>query len=1175
MYYIYLGIGTAVASFLQVSCWTVAGERQSTRLRSLYLEAVLRQDIAFFDVEMTTAEAASRMSADTVLIQDALGEKVGKYIQLVTTFVGGFIIGFVRGWMLALVVLACIPPSILSFATVSRLRAQISSKRQESYGDAGNIVEQTIGAIRTVVSFNGEKKAIAMYNNHIKRAYKATLMEGIITGLGVGCVFFVVFCSYSLAFWYGARLIISKGYTGGQVINIVFAILTGSVAIGNASPSISAIAEGQSAAQRLFEVINRKPNIDTKTSGIVLEDIKGDVELKDVFFRYPARPEQLILDGLCLQVPSGTTVAIVGESGSGKSTVISLVERFYDPQTGEVLVDGVNIKSLQLHWLRGKISLVSQEPLLFMTSIKDNITYGKEDATLEEIKRAADLANAANFIEKLPNAYETMVGQRGAQLSGGQKQRIAIARAILKNPKILLLDEATSALDVESERVVQEALNRIMVGRTTLIVAHRLSTISSADCIAVVHQGKVVEQGVHDELIKDPDGAYSQLIRLQKAHTKDMHEAPNIEVSGSIYKSRSLSMEQSIARYSPRNKGQHSFTKSMGLSGSDELSRQVITDEQEDKESGDSKAPKKAPIQRLFKLNKPEAPVLILAVIAAFVHGLMFPSFSIMMSGGIRTFYYPPHQLRKDSRFWALVCLLFAVIALISIQLEFFLFGMAGGKLIQRVRSLTFQSIVHQEVSWFDEPSNSSGALGARLYIDALNIRRLVGDNLAILVQCIVTLIAGFSIAFASDWKLTLIVICVIPVVGSQNYIQVKFLKGFSEDAKVMYEDASQVVTEAIGNIRTVASFCAEKRVITSYTQKCKASMKQGIRSGTVGGLGFSFSNLMMYLAYALCFYVGALLVHEGKSTFKDVFRVYFALIFTAFGVSQTSGMATDSTKAQESTVSILAIIDRKPKINSTSDEGIMLEKVDGNIDFRHVNFKYPSRPDVQVLNDFTLGIPARKTIALVGESGSGKSTIIALLERFYDPDSGTILLDGAELKKLKLSWLRDQMGLVSQEPVLFNDTIHANIAYGKQGEVKEDEIISAAKAANAHEFISSLPQGYSTTVGERGTQLSGGQKQRVAIARAILKDPRILLLDEATSALDAEAERIVQDALDQVKVSRTTIVVAHRLSTIKGADIIAVIKDGKVAEKGKHESLVGIKGGVYASLVELHSKSA
>ncbi|VAH78704.1 unnamed protein product [Triticum turgidum subsp. durum] len=468
-----------------------------------------------------------------------------------------------------------------------------------------------------------------------------------------------------------------------------------------------------------------------------------------------------------------------------------------------------------------------------------------------------------------------------------------------------------------------------------------------------------------------------------------------------------------------------------------------------------------------------------------------------------------------------------------------------------------------------------SGALGARLFIDALNIRRLVGDNLAILVQCTITLISGFAIAFASDWKLTLIVICVIPFLGLQNYIQVKFLNSFSEDAKVMYEDASQVVAEAVGSIRTVASFCAEKRVITMYSKKCQATMKQGIRSGMVGGLGFSFSNLMLYLTYALCFYVGAQFVHDGKSTFKDVFRVYFALVFTAFGISQTSAMASDSTKAQESTTSILAVIDRRSKIDPTSDEGIKLEKVDGNIDFNHVSFKYPSRPDVQVFSDFTLGIPSGKTTALVGESGSGKSTVIALLERFYDPDSGTISLDGTELKNLTLSWLRDQMGLVSQEPVLFNDTIRANIAYGKRGEATEEEIITVAKAANAHEFISSLPQGYNTNVGERGTQLSGGQKQRVAIARAILKDPRVLLLDEATSALDAESERSVQDALDKVMVSRTTIVVAHRLSTIKGADTIAVIKDGSVAEKGKHESLMGIKGGVYASLVELHSKAS
>ena len=285
--------------------------------------------------------------------------------------------------------------------------------------------------------------------------------------------------------------------------------------------------------------------------------------------------------------------------------------------------------------------------------------------------------------------------------------------------------------------------------------------------------------------------------------------------------------------------------------------------------------------------------------------------------------------------------------------------------------------------------------------------------------------------------------------------------------------------------------------------------------------------------------------------------------------------MATDSTKAKDSAISIFALLDRKSEIDSSRNEGLTLDEVKGNIDFQHVSFKYPTRPDIQIFSDFTLHIPSGKTVALVGESGSGKSTVIGLLERFYNPDSGTISLDGVEIKSLNINWLRDQTGLVSQEPVLFNDTIRANIAYGKDGEVTEEELIAAAKASNAHEFISSLPQGYDTTVGERGIQLSGGQKQRVAIARAILKDPKILLLDEATSALDAESERIVQDALDNVMVGRTTVVVAHRLSTIKGADIIAVLKDGAIVEKGRHEVLMNIKDGVYASLVELRSASS
>ncbi|CAO1947849.1 unnamed protein product [Urochloa humidicola] len=462
------------------------------------------------------------MSGDTVLVQDAIGEKVGKFQQLIATFIGGFVIAFVKGWLLSLVMLASIPPVVITGGIVTKMLSKISSKRQTSYSDAGNVVEQTLGAIKTVASFNGEKQAVAMYDELIHKAYKATVEEGITNGFGMGSIFFMFFSSYGLAFWYGGKLILSRGYSGGDVINILFAIMRQCESLGNATPCMAAFAEGQSAAYRLFATIKRKPEIDPDDpTGKQLEDIKGDVDLKDVYFSYPARPEQLIFDGFSLHVSSGTTMAIVGESGSGKSTVISLVERFYDPQAGEVLIDGINIKSLQLDWIRGKIGLVNQEPLLFMSSIRDNISYGKEDATIEEIKRAAELANAANFIDKLPDGYDTMVGQRGAQLSGGQKQRITIARAIIKDPRILLLDEATSALDVESERIVQEALNRIMVNTTALVVAHRLSTVRNVDCISVVQQGKIVEQGSHDELIMNLDGAYSQLIRLQESQDEE------------------------------------------------------------------------------------------------------------------------------------------------------------------------------------------------------------------------------------------------------------------------------------------------------------------------------------------------------------------------------------------------------------------------------------------------------------------------------------------------------------------------------------------------------------------------------------------------------------------------------------------------------------------------------
>ncbi|XP_065859873.1 ABC transporter B family member 11-like isoform X1 [Euphorbia lathyris] len=1157
--FVYLAIGSAVASFLQVSCWMVAGERQAARIRGLYLKTILRQDIAFFDKETNTGEVIGRMSGDTVLIQDAMGEKVGKYIQLLSTFIAGFVIAFIRGWLLTLVMLSSIPLLVIAGAVVSIMISKSATQGQNAYAKAAAVVEQTIGSIRTVASFTGEKQAIRKYNKFLVTAYKAGANEGFITGLGVGLSSMIVFGSYALAIWFGGKMILEKGYTGGEVVNVIMAVMTGSTSLGLASPCISAFAAGQAAAYKMFETINRKPEIDAyDPKGKILDEIRGDIELKDVHFSYPARPDEQIFSGFFLSIPSGITAALVGQSGSGKSTVISLIERFYDPQAGEVLIDGINLKEFQLKWIREKIGLVSQEPVLFTGSIRDNIAYGKGEATTEDIRAAADLANAAKFIDKLPQGLDTMVGEHGIQLSGGQKQRIAIARAILKDPRILLLDEATSALDAESEKVVQDALNRVMVNRTTVIVAHRLSTIKNADMVAVIHRGKIVEKGSHSELLSDPDGAYSQLIRLQEVTQDPKHDADKLMVSEISLES----ISQRSSEFGDENSTNHSYTCSKTL-------------QEETQVSPDKNQTLEVPLRRLVYLNKPEIPVLIAGSIVAGISGLIIPIYGILISRVVKSFYEPPSELRKDSKFWAIMVMVLGIVSLLASPAQIYLFAVAGSKLIQRIRSMCFEKVVHMEVGWFDEPENSSGAIGSRLSADATLVRALTGDALALMVQNIVSAAAGLVIAFIASWELALIILVLVPLIGVNGYLEIKFLKGFSKDAKKMYEEASQVASDAVGSIRTVASFCAEDKIMQLYKKKCEGPIKTGIKQGLISGIGFGVSFFFLFSVYATSFYAGAQLVEHRKTTFQDVFQVFFALTMVATGISQSSSFAPDSSKAKSAAASIFSILDRKSKIDPSNESGLASENVRGDIEFQHVSFRYPSRPDIQIFRDLSLTIHSGKTVALVGESGSGKSTVISLLQRFYDPDSGHITLDGVEIHKFQLRWLRQQMGLVSQEPVLFNDTIRANIAYGKDGNATEAEIIAASELANAHKFISSLQQGYDTIVGERGVQMSGGQKQRIAIARAIVKSPKILLLDEATSALDAESERVVQDALDRVMVNRTTVVVAHRLSTIKNADVIAVVKNGVIVEKGRHEALINIKDGFYASLVAIQTTAS
>ncbi|KAI3740407.1 hypothetical protein L2E82_30836 [Cichorium intybus] len=1010
------------------------------------------------------------MSSDTITIGEALGEKVGKFIQLATTFVGGLLISFIRGWRLSLVVSLCMPLMVVAGGYMSFVISKTSAIVQSTYAEAGNVVEETVRGIRTVASFNGEKHSINNYDDRLEVAYSATCRQGLASGLGTAGCLLVSRCSYGLAIWYGSKLILQeKDYNGGEVITIILAMTIGALysevlkghesSLGQTTPCLSAFAEGRAAAYTMFETINRKPKIYAyNRNGIVLEDIKGEIELKEVHFSYPARSNVQILSGFSLHIPSGMTAALVGPSGNGKSTVITLLQRFYDPDVGEVLIDDVNLKQFQLKWIRSKMALVSQEPVLFTTTIKENIVYGKENATDEEIEAAIAIAYASDFINKLPQRLDTMV------------------------------DEATSALDAESEREVQKALDAVTATRTTVVIAHRLSTIRNADIIAVVHGGKLLEKGNHEELMKDPKGAYPQLVQMQSANSHQAEEKEVVAEKELAHIQQISSHESSAKRLSANNRSSGHL-----LCPTNVQDMGTVRDHKE--EMAARERVKRIPVKRIAYLNKPELLVLFLGSIAAVAHGLLVPIYGLILSSAIKIFYEPPNKLQKDTKFWALMFVGLGFCSLIFVPLQNYLFGVAGGKLIQRIRSLSFQKIVHQEMSWFDKPEHSSGAINARLATDASIVRNVVGDALALVVQNLATITGGLVIAFTANWILALVMLALLPLISMQGFIQMKFYKGINANSKVMYEEASQVASDAVGSIRTVSSFSAEEKVIDMYQKKCEQPIKQAVKTGIVCGAGFGFSSFTFLSVTSLCFYTGSVLQQHGRITFAEIFRVFFCLSTLSSGLSQAATLFSDMNKARESIASIFEILDSKPKIDSSLESGMSMDSVKGDIELQHVSFKYPSRPDFQVFKDLSLTIASGKTVAVVGESGSGKSTIIGLIERFYDPDSG-----------------------------------------GK---------------------------------------LSGGQKQRIAIARAILKHPKVLLLDEATSALDAESEHVVQDALDKVMVGRTSIVVAHRLSTIKGADIIAVVKNGVIAEKGTHDELLKISGGVYASLVSLQTASA
>lgn len=981
----------------------------------------------------------------------------------------------------------------------------------------------------------------------------------------------------------------------GSVLTSFFSVLIAAFSLSYCGPFYQYLPIGCGAAYEIYQIIDKPPSIDSLSeTGTKPSTCNGHIEFKNVSLRYPSRPDVQVLQNFNLVIEPGQNIALVGPSGSGKSSIVRLMERFYDCSEGDILFDRVPIRDLNVRWLRTQISLVSQEPTLFNTTIRQNLLYGiKEDYqswTPEQIDNkcieALKLANAWDFVSKLPQTLDTNVGQAGGQLSGGQKQRIAIARAVMSDPKILLLDESTSALDSASEKIVNAALERASKGRTTISIAHRLSTIRNADKIIVMDRGNVIETGTHSELI-NLKGVYAKLVEAQ---TLRMEES----VGGKDEKTPENSAEfigtgESSMVMEKRADGVH-------LNLGEELEKKTekmkkVTDTEEDeedqvdeafltKEDKEEREKKRMEAilkkrgflwKRVFDFNRPEWPLMAMGTFLAAINSVIMPAFSLFFNLILTVFTKTGDELRDGTIFWACMFIVLGVVAFITIGGYYTLFLLSGERLTRRVRAQTFRHLIYQEVAFFDHPANASGVLTARLASDATQLKNLTGDLAGAIIGAAGSFIAGIIIAGVAGWQLMLVGLAAFPLTALAALMEMKFIGGFGRKTRSLYNKIAQNASEVITNIRTVASLTQETYFINRYLEDIHVPHMISLKSSVSSSAIYGFSQCMTYFILSLCFYVGAIFVNEGYMSEEDTRVVIFSILFSGMSVAQALTYIPNLTKAKLSALSVFDILDRPSRINSASKEGFVpVNETRGKADFEKIEFRYPTRQDMPILKGLDLLVQPGQTIGLVGHSGCGKSTLISLLIRFYDADNGRVALDDTNVTDWNVASLRNQMALVSQEPVLFDLSIEENIRFGsgkKGDEITMEEIEAVARLANIHEFIVSLPEGYKTRIGVAGSQLSGGQKQRIAIARALIRSPKVLLLDEATAALDGTSEKVVQEALDKASSGRTTLVIAHRLATVQNADAIVVVQDGKVAEVGKHEELLGKKG-LYFELV-------
>ncbi|XP_077212757.1 ABC transporter B family member 20-like [Tasmannia lanceolata] len=1263
LYIVYIASGVFAAGWIEVSCWILTGERQTAVIRSKYVQVLLNQDMSFFDTYGNNGDIVSQVLSDVLLIQSALSEKVGNYIHNMATFFAGLVIGLINCWQIALLTLGTGPFIVAAGGISNIFLHRLAEHIQDAYAEAASIAEQAVSYIRTLYAFTNETLAKYSYATSLQATLRYGILISLVQGLGLGFTYGLAICSCALQLWVG-RFLVSRGNAnGGEIIVALFAVILSGLGLNQAATNFYSFEQGRIAAYRLYEMISRSTST-VNQDGNTLVSVQGNIEFRNVYFSYLSRPEIPILSGFFLTVPARKAVALVGRNGSGKSSIIPLMERFYDPTLGEVLLDGENIKNLKLEWLRSQIGLVTQEPALLSLSIRDNIAYGRSSATLDQIEEAAKIAHAHTFISSLDKGYETQVGRAGLTLTEEQKIKLSVARAVLSNPSILLLDEVTGGLDFEAEKAVQEALDILMLGCSTIIIARRLSLIRNADYIAVMEEGQLVEMGTHDELLT-LDGLYAELLRCEEAaklpkrtpirnykHSssfqieKDSSESHSFQEPSSPKMAKSPSLQRthgghairqpdahfksqespktqsppseqmlengtslsalekipSIKRQDsfelrlpelpkidvhhirqqtsnasdpespisplltsdPKNERSHSKTFSRPLSEFDEMPVR----QQDSKDSQHQKPPS---FWRLAELSLAEWFYALLGSIGAAIFGSFNPLLAYILSLIVVAYYTTEgRHLRHEVDKWCLIIACMGIVTVVANFLQHFYFGIMGEKMTERVRRMMFSAMLRNEVGWFDEEENSADTLSMRLANDATFVRAAFSNRLSIFIQDTAAVIVALLIGMLLEWRLALVALATVPILTVSAIAQKLWLAGFSRGIQEMHRKASLILEDAVRNIYTVVAFCAGNKVMELYRFQLGKIFMQSFLHGMAIGFAFGFSQFLLFACNALLLWYTAITVKDSRLGLRTALREYMVFSFATFALVEPFGLAPYILKRRKSLTSVFEIIDRVPKIDPDDNSGLKPPNIFGSIELKNIDFCYPTRPEMMVLSNFTLKVSGGQTVAVVGVSGSGKSTIISLIQRFYDPVAGQVLLDGRDLKLFNLRWLRNHLGLVQQEPIIFSTTIKENIIYARHN-ATEAEIKEAARIANAHQFICSLPHGYDTHVGMRGVDLTPGQKQRIAIARVVLKNAPILLIDEASSAIESESSRVVHEALDTLIMgNKTTILIAHRAAMMRHVDNIVVLNGGRIVEQGTHDSLLA-KNGLYVRLMQPH----